>query len=363
MKAARNGDVMLNEHPILDRIVGQPRARTLLASFVDSPVHAYFFVGPAGSGKLEAARAFAGALVCSSGGCGTCASCVTVLEGLHPDVTFVERQGASISVDEARAIVQLAQMTPRASERQVIVLTEFHLVDERAPALLKTLEEPPETTVIIVLADLRTRDLETIASRCVEVEFVPVDSDAITEALVADGVEREAALAAAVGARGSLDRARLLVDDPGFSEREARWRSIPDRLDGTGAAIAVLVSDLLGAGESLLEVLRARQEAELDAADKRAKQSGLRRTPNRRAIEDRHRRELRRVRTDELRAGLAILSATFRARLGSDRAAPSRVKELAAINREIDEASFRMSRNVNERLLLEALLLRIEQAG
>jgi DNA polymerase III subunit delta' len=349
-------------HPVLRSIVGQPRAREMLAKFVDSPVHAYLFVGPPGTGKRAAARAFAAALVCPQGGCGECAVCVAALSGQHPDVTVVERQGASILVEEARDIVQLAQLTPRAAERQVLVLTEFHLVDEAGPALLKTIEEPPDTTVIVVLADVRTRPLETIASRCVEVEFIPIDVDALTASLTAGGAAEDVARAAATGARGSLDRARLLAADPGFIEREARWRSIPDRLDGTGAEVATLADELVEAGEGLVEVLRARHEAELEEADNLSREAGLKRTPNRKAIEDRHRRELRRVRADELRAGLALLAATFRARLGADRAAASRVAQLTTIVGEIEAASSRLSRNVNERLLLEALLLKIEQA-
>lgn len=348
---------------VLRRIVGQPRAQAMLSNFVDSPVHAYLFVGPAGAGKRAAARAFAAALVCPNGGCGACATCEAVLSGRHPDVVVFERQGASMLVDEARDIVEQAQLTPRAAERQVLVLTEFHLVDEAGPALLKTIEEPPDTTVIVVLADVRTRALETIASRCVEVEFVPLDVDAIVGALVGEGVVHDVALAAATGARGSLDRARLLVADPGFIEREARWRSIPDRLDGSGSAVTRLAAEIIEAGDSLVEVLRARQESELEEADQRSKDAGLKRTPNRKAIEDRHRRELRRLRTDELRAGLALLATTFRARLASERAAPSRVAQLAQINREIEIASSRLRRNVNERLLLEALLLKIEQAA
>jgi DNA polymerase III subunit delta' len=354
---------VLSAHPVLHGIVGQPRAQAMLSSFVDSPVHAYLFVGPAGTGKRAAARAFSAALICPNGGCGRCAVCKAVLAGQHPDVVVVERQGASISIEEARDIVQQAQLTPRAAERLVLMLTEFHLVDEAGPALLKTIEEPPDTTVIIVLADVRSRELETIASRCVEVEFVPIDSEAIAETLVQEGVVRDVALAAATGARGSLERARLLVADSGFVEREARWRSIPDRLDGTGAAIAQLAGEIIDAGESLVEVLRAHQEAELEAADNAAKDAGLKRTPNRKAIEDRHRRELRRVRTDELRAGLALLAATFRARLGSDRAAPSRIAQLTDINKEIEDASSRLRRNVNERLLLESLFLKIERAA
>jgi DNA polymerase-3 subunit delta' len=348
---------------VLDGIVGQPRVRTLLGSFVASPVHAFLFVGPPGSGKREAARAFAAALVCPNGGCGDCPSCRDVLAGLHPDVVFVERHGASILVDEAREVTQLALRTPRVASRQVLVLADFHLVDRAAPALLKTIEEPPATTVIIVLADARVPTLVTIASRCVEVEFVALDVESIAGALRADGATAEVALAAASAANGRLDRARLLVRDPGFADREARWRSVPERLDGTGAALAMLAAELLAATDELLAVLSVRQEAELASADAAAELAGERKTPGRRAIEERHRREQRQVRTDELRAGLATLASAYRSRLSTANLPARRVASLAAACREIDAAATRLARNPNETLLVQALLSRLEGAN
>ena len=291
----------------------------MLASFVDFPVHAYLFVGPAGTGKRAAARAFSAALICPNGGCGECAVCKAVLAGQHPDVVVVERQGASISIEEARDIVQQAQLTPRAAERLVLMLTEFHLVDEAGPALLKTIEEPPDTTVIIVLADVRSRELETIASRCVEVEFVSIDSETIAETLLEEGVVRDVALAAATGARGSLERARL----------RSRIRDLLSvRRDGARSLIASTEQARRSRNspaksstpaKAWSRCSRAQQEAELEAADKAAKDAGLKRTPNRKAIEDRHRRELRRVRTDELprRSGVACCDVSCAPRLGS----------------------------------------------
>lgn len=68
LRKAPGSDLSVGSPPVLDRIVGQPRVRAVLGSFVASPVHAFFFVGPPGSGKREAARAFAAALVCPHGG-------------------------------------------------------------------------------------------------------------------------------------------------------------------------------------------------------------------------------------------------------------------------------------------------------
>lgn len=355
--------IAIEAHPVLGRIIGQPNARSLLAAFVDAPAHALLFIGPPGSGKREAARLFAAALVCPNGGCGTCDACRAALEGRHPDVVVVEREGAYIRVEEAVEIAELAQRTPRVADRQVLILTDFHLVDRAGPALLKTLEETPDTTVIIVLADARVSPLVTIASRCIEVEFFPLDIETITEALVAGGASHDVALAAAAASNGRIDRARLLVDDPGFAAREARWRAVPDRLDGTGATIAVLANELASATEQLLMVLCEHHEEELESADNAAELAGLRRAPNRKAIVDRHRREQRRVRTDELRAGLATLASVYRSRLDSEQPSSRRIASHVAACRVIDEAALRLQRNVNETLLLEALFLRLEQEG
>ena len=134
-----------------------------------NPVHAYLFRGPAGNGGLAAAHGFAAALLCPDGGCGECATCRAALAGTDPDLHVVRRSGASVSKETMRQIVTLAQRRPLHAARQVIVVLDVHLVLDRAPVLLKTLEEPPGDTVFVLLADDVTPDLVTIASRCVEV--------------------------------------------------------------------------------------------------------------------------------------------------------------------------------------------------
>lgn len=346
--------------PVLEGIVGQPRARSQLAASVRSPLHAYLFFGPPGAGQREAAVLFAAALVCPRGGCGDCPSCRDVAGHRHPDVTVVERHGASISVDEARAVTGLAQRSPRFSRCQVLVLADFHLVDQAAPALLKTIEEPPETTVFLVLADSIGPSLVTIASRCVKVAFDALDEVTIEEALRADGIAPETAREAARAASGRLDRARLLARDEGASTRMARWRAVPDRLDGTGATVAVLAEELIEAANELVAVLKDEQAVELERAQEAAKQAGDRAVPGRQALEDRHKREQRRVRSDELRAGLANLSQTYRARLVQPGAPPGRIAQLVGCCEAIDAAAGALVRNPNETLLVQSLLLALD---
>ncbi len=347
---------------VLDGIVGQDPARRQLAAALADPVHAYLFLGPPGAGQREAAVRFAAALLCPNGGCGTCASCTETLAGRHPDCTLVERRGAAIPVDDAREVRQLAQRTPRSARRQVVVLADFHLVDEAAPALLKTIEEPPPSTVFLVLADALGPGLVTIASRCVRVPFHAYADDDLTALLVADGVDLTLAGEAAAAAGGRLDRARLLARDPGFAARLARWQTLPDRLDGTGATVAVLAGELAEACDEPVAVVKAAQADELAALEELARRSGERAVPGRQAVDDRHRREQRRVRTDELRAGLAALAAAYRARLAAP-VPPAELARLLACCEAIDEAGAALVRNPNESLLLQSLLLRLDPAG
>src|ERR1019366_6887422 len=200
-----------------------------------APLHAYLFIGPPGTGRRDASIAFAAALLCPSGGCGECTSCQEALALRHPDLAVIERAGASILVDQAREVARMALRTPRAARYQVLVLVDFDLVEKAAPALLKTIEEPPDTTVIVLIAETVPSQFVTIASRCVQVQFKPLDDEAIIEVLMREGVEVATATSVAEAAGGRLDRARLLARDPGFAERLQRWRSVPSRLDGTGA--------------------------------------------------------------------------------------------------------------------------------
>src|SRR4051812_12917991 len=94
--------------------------------------HAWLFTGPPGSGRSVAARAFAAALQCPEGGCGTCQACRTVLAGTHADVREVVPEGLSISVAEMRALVQLAARLPSTGPWQVLLITDADRLTEGA---------------------------------------------------------------------------------------------------------------------------------------------------------------------------------------------------------------------------------------
>ncbi len=352
---------------IFAEVVGQERAVAQLSAAARRPVHAYLLHGPPGSGKRAAARALAAALLCPLGGCGACNVCRRALAGTHPDLVMVERSGAALDIDEARSIVARAQRHPLEAARQVLMITDLHLAERAVPALLKTVEEPPPATVFVLVADDVPAVLATIASRCVQVGFDPVPEEAVVEWLLGHGVSHDQAESVARASGGRLDRADLLVSDPGYRARQEQWRSVPGRLDGTGSAAAVVAAELLAAADEALEPLRAKHGEELLALSEQAEMIGARGITGRRQVEERHKREERRWRTDDLRFGLATLSEVYRDRLaatvagraGSSAGSEAEARRAARQVEAIGEASVALGRNANESLMMEALMVEL----
>ncbi len=336
-------------------VIGQPDAIAQVRAASRAPVHAFLLVGPRGSGKRALARAFSAALL-SEGRSGDDAvrHATLALAEAHPDLNLIERKGASISTEQADAIVSAAARASVEGGRKVLVLDEFHLVSTAAPKLLKSIEEPPPGTVFLVLADEVPTELITIASRCVRIDLVAVPADAIADALIAEGIEPELATQAAAAAAGDLGRARLLATDPRLALRRAAWRAVPDRLDGTGAAAVEQVDSLLAMIDDAMAPLATVHAAEAEALKVIIKERGERGS-GRKQLEDRHKREVRRHRTDEIRFGLAELSR----RLRDDMLiAPRPQLQIEAIG-AVAALARESVRNPNERLQLISLFLRL----
>jgi DNA polymerase-3 subunit delta' len=246
--------------------------------------------------------------------------------------------------------------SPNEGSRKVLILTDFHLVREASSVLLKVLEEPPASTVFVILAEQVPPELVTIASRCVQVDFGPLSAEQVAGALVAEGVARDVAAAVSAVAAGRLDRARLLANDPAFADRREAWRRVPVRLDGTGAAVSVVAAELAELlGSAGVAALEARQSAERAKLEERVERTGER-GAGRKVLADRHKRELRRLRHDELRFGLATLAAVYGEALATGSGdTRSCIGAVAAIQ----DAAEAMIRNPTESLLLQDLLLRL----
>lgn len=151
--------------------------------------HAYIFHGEAGMGKKLLAAAFAKTLQCEEGGilpCGRCRSCMQADSGNHPDIIRVTHEKVSIGVDDIRLQVNAdIQVKPYDSKYKVYIIEDGDKLTEAAQnALLKTMEEPPEYAVILLLVSNITALLPTILSRCVQLNLKPVDKAAIKEYLM-----------------------------------------------------------------------------------------------------------------------------------------------------------------------------------
>lgn len=165
-----------------NRLIGQQKVKSILTEAAVSGRlgHAYMFVGPEGIGKKSFADEFAKLIMC--GGrrdeedepCGRCESCVLLGQGFNPDCVRedVPQGKASISVDAVREIQEKITTAPAYGRKKVVIIANADKMTVQAQnALLKTLEEPPEYVVIILLCANKTMMLETVKSRVVTVEF------------------------------------------------------------------------------------------------------------------------------------------------------------------------------------------------
>src|SRR5438093_430479 len=199
------------------QIIGHRRLLALLSRSVerDALPPSLLFAGPAGVGKRLAAVAVAQALNClevsrlqapgsavAFDACGTCAVCTRIVRGVHPDVLVVDPgDSGSIKIDQVRDIVDRSVYRPFEGRRRVVIIDEADaLVTAAQHALLKTLEEPPSSSVFILVTARPDVLLSTVRSRCPQLRFRPLAADDIATVLVARGYGESDALAVAATA-------------------------------------------------------------------------------------------------------------------------------------------------------------------
>jgi DNA polymerase III subunit delta' len=209
-------------------VVSQLRAA---AGDPERMTHAWLFTGPPGSGRSVAARAFAAALLCPSGGCGSCPSCHQVAAGTHADLLLIRPDGLSYGVRQTRELVLKAAASPVYGGWRVVLFEDADRATEQAAnALLKAIEEPPPRTIWLLCAPSAADLTPTIRSRCRLVTLRIPATAAVTAALVREGVSEDRALAAARAAQGHIGRARRLATDPEAAARRAEVLRIPRQL-------------------------------------------------------------------------------------------------------------------------------------
>jgi DNA polymerase III subunit delta' len=260
---------------VWNTLVGQRRVVESLRSAASGHgmSHAFLFTGPPGSGRSNAAIAFAAALQCEEQppGCGACHSCHTVLAGSHADVTVVRTERLSLGVDEVRDLVRRAALSPVGRRWQVMIVEDAdRLTDQAANALLKAIEEPTDRTVWMLCAPTVEDLLPTIRSRCRLVTLTTPSPDEVAEFLSrADGVGAALASYCARASQGHIGRARALARDEGARHRRKEVVSMPAGLTSLAACMNAaqnLVETTQEEADLVIGELDARERADLDAS-------------------------------------------------------------------------------------------------
>jgi DNA polymerase-3 subunit delta' len=380
---------------LLEATENQARARVALsAALAGEPSHAYLFRGPRGSGKRAAARAFAAELIAAASADPEDARRRALLDpSPHPDLVWLAPAGAQHMVEEVRErVIRAAAYRPFEGGKRVFVVEAAEAMrDESQNALLKTLEEPPGFVHLILLSSDQEGLLETVASRCQAIDFAPLPAE-VLERELADGTKSpipagdgpngptmedisarrpEEIAAAARLAAGDVERARLLLSEPGRELRAEVERCLAAALAGETAKAPWkgLLDRAKAAGEDVEAAAREALEEEAKAGIKRSAKE----------IADGAKRVGRRRRTEILELCLELCATYLR-----DLAAVASGAEEVAFNRDrldrlrsqaagLDPARARhgaelvqetrrgLDLNVSEELALEALFFRLER--
>lgn len=247
-------------------IVGHERIITQLQNGIRQRKvsHAYLFCGEDGSGKHLMANAFAKTLLCEAGGieaCGMCKSCKQAQSGNHPDIKTVRREKgkASLGVKEIREqVVSDAQIKPYCSNYKIYVIEDAGKMTEEAQnALLKTIEEPPEYGIFLLLAEKREVILPTLLSRCVTLSFHPVETGKIRKYLMEKkAISIDVAQSAAAFSGGRIGRAILFTESEDFAKLRDEVLYLVKNIDTfTMAEVTERVKFFAGQKDTLADAL------------------------------------------------------------------------------------------------------------
>ncbi|MBA8794022.1 DNA polymerase-3 subunit delta' [Friedmanniella endophytica] len=311
---------------VWSELIGQSRAVRVLRRAANGDPHAmshaWLITGPPGSGRSNAARAFAAALQCDGdggGGCGDCAGCRTALSGAHPDVTVVRTEMLSIGVEEVRELVRRAAMSPTLGRRQVLIVEDADRVTERgADALLKSVEEPAPKTVWILCAPTPEDVVATIRSRCRSLTLQTPTIAGVARLLEQrDGIDPDRAAFAARASQGHVGRARVLARNDEARRRRDAVLQIPFSLRDLGACLAAaetLVQACTEEAAGLTAELDSRERADLEealgfgtrGAKPRQAQAAMK------DLEDQQKARAKRIQRDALDRALTELTGLYR---------------------------------------------------
>jgi DNA polymerase-3 subunit delta' len=255
---------------VFDNLIDQEHVISILQEAVSAAsdstnqsqemTHAWLFTGPPGSGRSNAALAFAAALVCRNGGCNDCTDCKTATTGSHADVELIKTEGLSIKIDEVRDLITRASWSPAVGNYRVVVIEDAdRLTESAASALLKAIEESGLRTVWLLCAPSSTDVLPTIRSRTRSLVLRTPSIAAVAKLLEKEKFSPAMADFAARVSQGHIGRARHLAKS---EEARTRRQAI--------LKISLMITDIASAfkaAQVLVEAAKAEAEEEAERRD------------------------------------------------------------------------------------------------
>ncbi|MDE0013281.1 MAG: DNA polymerase III subunit delta' [Candidatus Poribacteria bacterium] len=218
---------------------------------------AYLFVGPTGIGKETVARYFAQLIFCQQDTqlpmvCGTCLACRKVDSGNHPDLQFIRPDGSLLRIGQIRELQKQIIYEPLEASRKVYILTDVERMNAEAEnCLLKTLEEPPAASVLILLTSNIEALLPTTRSRCQILQFHPMPTRELTGVLIDRfSVAPEQAITLAIAAGGAIGKAIIQLETGSTFTEE-----VPEILKETDLLAAFRLAEHLKDNPEILDEL------------------------------------------------------------------------------------------------------------
>ena len=229
---------LIDQTAVISILKDAVEASRMVDNKTQSMTNTWLFTGPPGSGRSNAAIAFAAALVCKDGGCSKCNDCMSTIIGNHADVELIKTAGLSIKIDEVRELITRASWAPSVANYRVVVMEDAdRLTESAANALLKVIEEPGLRTIWLLCAPTLTDVLPTIRSRCRHLSLRTPSTKAIAKLLIErDGVESSTADFVARASSGHIGRARRLATDSTARENRSNIMKLPFMIKDVASA-------------------------------------------------------------------------------------------------------------------------------
>ncbi len=298
----------------------------ILRATLDSPLNSYMLIGDEIE-TLTQALTFGAMLKCHDGGCLSCDVCKQALDRQHPDVVVFERSGPYLSAEDARNIVTLSKRTSKTGGYLVIIVSEIHLAADAAPILLKTVEEPPQTTIIFLLTTHLEPKLDTLKSRCVQI--------------------------------------RIKHNHVSEYQTDTSSSKIIQNLDGTPVGITHAVEDYFSNIEANIAALKAAQQIDLDEFKNSVQMQGKGNSTLLKLFEEQQKRQLRKARNSsqkQILLGLqneimSTVTENIKLNLRNTVDVGGRLKAVDRINLYLKN----LDRNPNDNLQITALFIDLSQ--